>query len=118
MRKETGKKGEKYAADYLWTKGYEILRQNYYSRFGEVDIIAKHNDILVFVEVKTRKQDHFGQPEEAINRRKLRKLKRTIIQYLLEKKYYGDWRMDIIAIQMNSFDEVRDIRHYMNAQLF
>lgn len=118
MNKKIGKIGEQYAADYLWSKGYEVLGQNYFSRYGEIDIIAQYKDVLVFVEVKARTSGSFGLPEESVGRTKLRKMKKTIMKYLIENRFYGYWRIDVIAIQLKSFDELRDLRHYMNVQLF
>ena len=67
---ETGKKGEKLALDHLKSKGYEILESNWRFSRAEIDIIAKIDDILIFVEVKTRSSEFFGQPEEFIDHKK------------------------------------------------
>ena len=59
--------GEKIAQDYLQKKGYKILKTNYYTRRGEIDIIAQNNKCIIFVEVKTRTNNHYGTPAMAVN---------------------------------------------------
>lgn len=77
-----GKLGESIACDFLESRGYKILERNFRSlRWGEIDIVAKDGDTLVFVEVKTRKSHEFGRPEEAVNFYKLRSLKRAAYYY-------------------------------------
>ena len=96
----TGRDGEEIAKSYLIKKGYQILSQNYHSRFGEIDIIAKEKDCFVFVEVKTRSSFAFGAPLEAITRFKLRKLIKTS-QFFLNRYKLGDvcYRFDAIEIK-------------------
>src|SRR3990167_2286028 len=71
---ETGRIGEAFAAQYLGDEGYGIIEQNYRTRFGEIDIVAREGGELVFIEVKTRTGEQFGLPEEAVDQRKQRKL--------------------------------------------
>ena len=68
-----GKVSEEKAVKFLKKKGYKILEQNYVNNIGEIDIIAKHKGIYVFVEVKYRESDYFGLPREAVNEYKQRK---------------------------------------------
>lgn len=114
MNRKTGQKGEQYAAVYLRKQGYTIKHQNLYTRFGEVDIVAYKNRKLVFVEVKSRKSLVNGCPEEAFTRNKYRLVLKSAWEYVSKSGYRGLWRVDLIAILMNSFDEVDDIRHYRN----
>ena len=114
MKRITGQKGERYAAYFLQKKGYQILHQNLYTRFSEIDIIAYKNRRLVFVEVKSRKSLNNGHPEDAFTRSKYRLLLKSAWHYVQGAGYRGLWRVDLIAIMMNSFDEVEDIRHYRN----
>jgi putative endonuclease len=118
MRKKIGLKGELYAVHYLRSKGYEIVANNFYTRYGEIDIVAQKNNRFSFVEVKTRTSDYFGSPEEAISFIKIRRLKRTIMKFLLESPIYKQWQIDVIAIQLNSFEELVDLRHYKNVEFF
>lgn len=114
---ETGKKGEQYAVYYLITTGYEILTTNYNVLGGELDIIAKYNNTLIFFEVKTRKSDKFGLPEESLTYKKRSNLRYAMLKYMNNVYYRGDFRFDLIAIEMNSFDEVKKLRHYKDVQL-
>lgn len=121
--KELGKKGENYAISYLRSIGYEIIDTNYWCRHGEIDVVAiDRNDgkaKLVFVEVKARKTIFFGMPEESISRDKRIHMMKTIMHYLDSKRRMNcDIRIDVIGIQLNSFDEVEDLRHYRDVELF
>lgn len=69
-RHETGRKGEEIACEFLIKNNYKILIKNFRCKIGEIDIIAKENDEIIFVEVKTRKQKKYGLPAEAVNKRK------------------------------------------------
>lgn len=98
--KKTGAAGEKFAAEYLEKAGYKILEKNFhYSRFSEIDIIAKEKDTIVFVEVKTRTTSNYGHPLEAITPKKLEHIFQTA-QYYLQKtdEKYKNYRIDVISI--------------------
>ena len=73
-KQEIGKKGETVAVRYLKKQGYRIVEQNYRSKVGEIDIIARDKQSLVFVEVKTRTNEKFGLPETSITQEKLEKI--------------------------------------------
>lgn len=81
-RLKVGDRGEQAAADYLQSAGYDILERKYRSKIGEIDIIAKRNNVLVFVEVKTRRNTTYGFPAEAVTYRKQRKIINTACCYL------------------------------------
>ena len=117
MNNPIGKKGEQYAADYLRALGYDIVKTNYHILGGEIDIISRFNNEIVFVEVKTRRSNKFGWGEESITRTKLRRLNLAMHRYLAELYWRCDYRLDVIAIQMNSFEEVCNLRHYKNVQI-
>jgi len=115
FKKDLGKFGEKLACDYLEEKGYAIIEKNFYTRGGEIDIIAKDGNILVFVEVKTRTSLVFGPPEEAIDFSKQRKLAKTIEFYLLKNNFYNQsYRVDSIAIEIDKERKKAKIRHEKN----
>lgn len=101
--KATGKKGELLAQEYLIKQGYEIVETNKrFSRFCEIDIIAKNKDTLVFVEVKTRSSDFCGSPLEAITKSKYENIKTGLFSYLGETKIkYKNFRIDAISIVLN-----------------
>ncbi len=115
-KRETGILGERIACDFLGKNGYKILETNFRCREGEIDIIARQQETLVFFEVRTKKSSLFGSPEESITRRKMEKLKAVA-------EYYGqkhadlppEWRIDVIAIQMNSDGKVNRIEIIENA---
>jgi len=98
-KKEFGDRGEDIAADYLENKNYQIVERNYRYGHGEIDIIAMDKDVLVFIEVKTRKNLEFGPPELAITRNKQRQIRKIAEAYLVEKEISDrDCRIDVIAI--------------------
>jgi len=111
-----GADGEEIAKNYLLKKGYKILTQNYHSRFGEIDIIAKVHNCFVFVEVKTRSNSAFGTPLEAINRFKLRKLIKTS-QFYLNQFKLGDVCYRFDAIEVNYVNGEIVIDHVENITL-
>lgn len=116
MQKSLGQIGEDIATQYLQNKGYKILERNYKKPWGEIDIIAKKGQDLVFVEVKTLSSGEHFLPEEEITFRKKKALRRTAKLYLAENKYPADqnWRIDVIGIEMR--DENRCcLRHTKNA---
>ena len=91
--------GEKIAQDYLRRNGYEILKTNFYTRKGEIDIIASINNIIVFVEVKTRTNLKYGTPAMSIRDTKLKHIKSTAKIFLkLNNLYKYEIRFDVIEI--------------------
>ena len=100
-RTQTGKRGEDIAVAYLKNRGYRIIERNYKCLFGEIDIVAKDDDTVVFVEVKSRKSEKFGDPQGAVGREKQKKISRISLKYLEEKHLYPcDARFDVVAIKM------------------
>lgn len=95
---ETGKKGEALACELLLQKGYVILEKNWRFSRAEIDIIAKKDDILIFVEVKTRSSDFFGQPEEFIDQKKERLIADAASEYMKEVNHEWECRFDFISI--------------------
>lgn len=93
-----GKQGEEIAVKYLTDKGYEILERNWRNRHKEVDIIAKDGRELVFVEVKTRKSNNYGEPDLAVNKQKQRLLISAANAYIFRNNMDLDARFDIISI--------------------
>jgi len=95
---ETGKKGEELAASHLEKNGYQILEKNWRSGPNEIDIIAQNGDILVVVEVKTRRTNYFGEPEEFVTKNKQKLLVKAANNYVLKNKIDNEVRFDIISI--------------------
>lgn len=110
-----GSFGQQLAADFLKQRNYQIVAQNYYTRLGEIDLIAIKDGQLIFVEVKTRLSEKFGLPEEAVTDRKKEKMYQTALQYLeKEKVNHDNFRFDIIAVQINKVKKSAIIRHHKN----
>lgn len=99
---ELGKLGEKMAAEYLLKRGYTILAKNWRFKKNEIDIVAKENNKLVIVEVKTRTTLEFGTPEEAVSLKKQQFLIRAANEYVNQKNLENEIRFDIIAVNPNS----------------
>lgn len=106
QKKELGKKGEEIALRFLKKNGYRILEKNYVCKMGEMDIIAKEKDTLVFIEVKTRTSTEFGPPQLAVNSRKQKQLSKVALNYLNEKRLKDvKARFDVVAILLRQKGE-------------
>jgi putative endonuclease len=109
--------GEELAAKVLIDKGYEIIERNYRYGHGEIDIIANdpNSECTVFVEVKSRKNLEFGQPEYAITKSKQRQIRKIAELYIFEREINEiDCRFDVVAILFEDFKNPL-INHYENA---
>jgi putative endonuclease len=96
-----GRRGEDFAAKYLRELGYTIIEQNFRVKCGEIDIIAREGDYLVFVEVKTRSGTGFGSPAEAVNYRKQQQIIKTALVYLSQNNLHeSQVRFDVAAVMM------------------
>ena len=97
----TGKEGEKIAAAFLKKNGYRIIEINFRCPIGEIDIVAKEKDDLVFVEVKTRNSMELGYPEQAVGIRKQKKMSQLALWYLQKKKIADtNARFDVVAVTL------------------
>lgn len=98
-RKQFGQSGESLAVRHLQRAGYRILERNYRTKLGEIDIIAKDHDTIVFVEVKTRRSDHFGNPKWAVTPKKQRKISMVALFYLKStQQSQAKARFDVVTI--------------------
>lgn len=113
MKNKLGQKGETKAAQFLKQKGYRILAQNWTHAHLEVDIIAQDKDMLVIVEVKSRKSDLYGNPSQAVNHKKQLNLYRAANKFIHAKDYKGEVRFDIIAVYLEKNEWI--IEHYIDA---
>jgi len=108
-KKKKGEAAEEKAVSYLKDSGYEILDRNFYTRYGELDIIAKDGDTLVIIEVRSKSNKIFGLPEESITKKKIEKILKTTEVYLYEKKPdYTEIRFDIISILNNNISHIKN----------
>jgi len=115
-RKTTGKQGEILAQNYLKKKGYRILETNYRSRYGEIDIVARHKNALVFFEVRTKRSHAFGSPEESITETKASHLRAVAYHYIqTHGKLPESWRIDFIAVELDGDGKATRIEIIENA---
>lgn len=118
MNNRSGKIGEDYVRQWLLEKGYVILDVNYHSRFGEIDIIVKDSQYIVFVEVKTRDVVHKGAPLEAVTRIKQKKIVQTALLYLQEHTELQNLqpRFDVAGVITNGQKkQVKEVQYITNA---
>ncbi|MBL4587605.1 MAG: YraN family protein [Flavobacteriales bacterium] len=102
---ELGETGENLAAAFLKKKGYTILDQNWRSGRNEIDLVARIGDMIVFVEVKTRSTDFFGEPSETVSRKQQNRIIKAANDYLEKKQLLFEARFDIISIVKNRAGE-------------
>lgn len=115
-RQLLGRRGEELAADRLRADGYEILARNYRCRAGEVDLVARDGEWLVFVEVRTRHGDAWGSPEESVTEAKQARLVKVAETYLAERESWDvDWRIDVVAVELDAGGAVRRLTVVRNA---
>ena len=114
--KELGIHGERVAEKHLVDLGYRILDRNWRWQKGELDLVAVQGEEVVFVEVKSRRSQTYGPPEESITRAKRKKLIQTAYAYLSSTKHQDiHWRIDVVAIDMDRDGEVVRLEHIVSA---
>ena len=115
-RLRLGNWGERVARKFLADKGYRVLETGFRSTWGEVDIVARQEDELVFVEVRTRRGTALGTPQESVTRAKAGRLIATAQSYMEEKGITGtDWRIDLVSIVLDSRGRVLELSHLTHA---
>ena len=97
-----GKEGEAFAVEYLKQKGHEILACNYRYLKAEIDIVSKHNSIIIFTEVKTRSSSKFGLPEESVTAKKQQLISNAATNFMEENELSGEIRFDVISLSKNN----------------
>lgn len=112
LNRETGRHAEAIAARELEKKGYTILERNFSNKFGEIDIIARDGDTLMFVEVKAKVGETFGRPEDMITRGKLQRIRNMALVYLNGKS--AACRIDVVAVVLDECNDVARLTHYEN----
>lgn len=115
---EVGKLGERIASEFLVKKGFRILKRNFRTRFGEIDLICAKDGKLVFIEVKLKVGEDFGTPEEMIGDDKIVQIERTAQRFLLEnqeeERRYESLQIDAVCIVLDTSWQVKRISHYEN----
>lgn len=109
MKRLLGNRGEELAVKYLKKRGFKILERNFRTPLGEVDIIAEDRQILVFVEVKTRSDDSFGHPFEAVDNRKRERMKRIALLYLKDSGMERQVRFDVVSVELRDGERINHI---------
>jgi putative endonuclease len=110
-----GKFGQDLSAEFLQKRGYKIIGQNFFTRLGELDLIAEKDKQIIFIEVKTRLGHNFGLPEEALNSDKAKKIREAALEYLVQKNINNEnYRYDLVAVEINEAEKKAQIRHYKN----
>lgn len=110
-----GALGERLAADYLFKQGYKIICRNFRVRYGEIDLVAIHRKILIFVEVKTRWGTPYGRPDEAVTPWKLRSVIKTAEYFkLLHPNFPDAMQIDVVGVQLDYRGKLVSIAHLPN----
>ena len=113
--KEIGDWGEQIAADYLHNHYVKIVGRYIRTNYGEIDIIGQKDGVLIFFEVKTRRTENFGNPEDAVNYIKKEHMKNSALEFIQSNQDMEmDWRIDVIAIQVGKKNKLQ-IRWFKNA---
>jgi putative endonuclease len=101
-RRDTGRLGENLAQDFLSKKGFSIIDTNYRCPEGEIDIVARQDDCLVFIEVRTKSSLVFGSPEESVTQAKKKRLIAAAQHYRQHHDHLPElWRIDFVAVELN-----------------
>lgn len=114
-RKALGRLGEELTVQALVQRGYRVRERNWRCPSGELDIVAEDGDVLTFVEVKTRRGQDFGTPEEAVTPAKQAKLIELAATYVQESGWSGDWRIDVAAVELTSSGKLVRVEIIQNA---
>ncbi|MFO8102248.1 MAG: YraN family protein [Dehalococcoidia bacterium] len=115
-RKTTGAVGEKQAEKFLKKQGYKIIETNYRCKLGEIDIVARDKDTIVFAEVRTKHNLEYGTPEESVNSAKQAKLIKLAEYYMQQHQGTAQfWRIDVVAVEMGERDKISRIEIIKNA---
>jgi putative endonuclease len=99
-RRKLGQWGEEQARRYLEARGCRVVTANWRCTAGEVDLVVQDGEWLAFVEVRTRRGQTYGTPEESITPTKLARMAAVAESYVYEHEWEGDWRLDVVAIQV------------------
>ena len=115
-KQNLGRWGEEVAARYLEERGYRLIARNYRTPYGEIDLIFEQDATVVFVEVKTRSGLGYGQPEEAVTKKKRDHLTAAIAHYWQNNaEAERDWRVDVVAILRSWDGKLEEVEHFENA---
>ena len=108
MSQELGARAERAAEEFLKERGFQILERNFRTRFGEIDLVARDGDTVVFVEVRARSSDAFGTPEETVGRTKRRRLIKTALAFAQSRGLDAPQRFDVVALSAAGVTHIPD----------
>ncbi|MGB3618587.1 MAG: YraN family protein [Catalinimonas sp.] len=108
-----GRRGEELAAEYFEKRGWAVVARNYRHRRAEVDLIVRREDLLVFVEVKTRASDAWGPPESFVTDAQAERVLRVADEYLHEHDWTGAIRFDVVAVHLRP--DGPELHHFEDA---
>lgn len=116
LRKQFGNEGELYASEYLSKKGLQVVSKQYKTPFGEIDLVCLDGNEVVFVEVKSRKNQVFGYPEDSVTVGKMQHLLHSA-DYILEKEHWLNqpWRVDVVSLEYGESDPV--VSHFIGIDI-
>lgn len=114
-RRGLGRRGEDLAAQHLVARGYQIVARNWRCEVGELDLIARDGACLAFVEVRTRRGRALGTPEESVTAAKQARFIELALTYVQAHDWPGDWRIDVVAVEMDQRGRLLRVDHYENA---
>ena len=115
-RQRLGRAGEDLARRHLQQAGYDVLEANYRTRGGEIDLVARRDGVLVFVEVRTRRGGRLGPPEESVDAKKQARLVAMVEEYMQAQEAGDvDWRIDVVAVELDSRGAVTRLEVIENA---
>ena len=113
-KSNNGKRGENLAESFLIGLGYHILAKNWRYKRAEIDIICKKKEILIFVEVKTRLYNHYGEPESFLKQAQEMRIIDAAMAYMVEIGYKWEVRFDVISILLHNQRKSPEIKHYID----
>ena len=112
---KTGSIGEKLAAEFMIKKGFRVVKTNYRWKHAEIDLIVQRGDWLIFIEVKTRNSNAFGEPESFVSKDQRRQIYKAAEEYIFSTDWNGHIRFDIISVKPGNIPEIvhfEDAIHY------
>lgn len=116
FNKDIGNYGEELALTYLLDKGYRIISRNFRNKYGEIDLICKSKDLLIFIEVKSRFSSLYGSPLEAVTYFKQKQILKLCKLYIMKNNLYNlNCRFDVIEIYFNINNDLYSINHIIDA---
>ncbi len=114
-RRQLGDFGERLARQHLLAHGYDVIETNFRTREGEIDLIARRDGVLIFVEVRTRRGTAMGSAAESVDSRKQAHLLAVAHAYLQQHPTHGDLRLDVIAVDLTPDGKLIAIQHFEDA---